>query len=168
MFDWFRKPKTDPRFPPAEDNYDRAVFGDIERVGWSVLQINPEDPETEIPFSYSLGLFHSYRHPEIILLGLPHEVAGTIINGIGVTVASGERIEPNRFYDDFTNTGNVFKVVDPRHYPEYCGYALWFYHGDDFPVLQCVWPLKSGQYPWDEDYPPEGAEFQPLLAAAEG
>lgn len=67
------------------------------------------------------------------------------------------------FHDDYTNTGNYFKTVDPKHYEEYCGYARWLYRGSNFPMLQCVWPLKSGHYPWDPEYPAEGAQIQPLL-----
>jgi hypothetical protein len=29
------------------------------------------------------------------------------------------------------------------------GYALWFYCGMGFPVLQVVWPDRSGHFPWD-------------------
>jgi len=43
----------------------------------------------------------------------------------------------------------VFKKVDPRYYKEYVGYAGWLHGGADFPMLQCVWPLKSGLFPWD-------------------
>lgn len=163
MLNWFRKQKTDPRLPAPEDEHDRRVLGDIKRVGWSVLNIEPDDPTTEFAYSFSVGMYHTHGHPEIIVVGLPHEVAGTIINTIGAFVILGNRIEPDRHYDDFTNAGNVFKVVHPRHYEAYCGYARWLYRNDDFPMLQMVWPLKSGHYPWDDGYPSEGAAIQPLL-----
>lgn len=163
MFDWLRQPKLDPRLPAPEDEYDRAVLGDVARVGWSVIQINPDDPENEPPYSFSVGLFHTHKHPEIILMGLPHPIAGAIINSIADMVKMGARLDVDRVYDDFTNAGNVFKTVDPRYYEQYVGYALWLYRSHNFPMLQCVWPLKSGLYPWDEGYPPEGAEIQPYL-----
>jgi hypothetical protein len=43
----------------------------------------------------------------------------------------------------------------------------WKLPSPQFPMLQCVWPLKSGLYPWDGDYSPEGAEFQPYLGLRE-
>jgi hypothetical protein len=163
MFDFFRKPKpeTNPRLPEAKDEYDRAILGDIKRVGWSVIQINEE--ETAPPYSFSLGIFHTHKHPEIILLGLQHPVAGTIINNIGGLILLGKTIEPDKKYDDFTNSGVIFKTVNPAHYEQYVGYARWLYRGSNFPMMQCVWPLKSGHYPWDAGYPPEGARIQPLL-----
>ena len=117
-------------------------------------------------YSFSVGLFHTHGHPEIILLGLSHEVAGAIINEIGDAVASGQRIEPGRTYDDLASAPMAFVAADPTHYAGYVGYALWLYGGPEFPMLQCVWPLKSGHFPWDEGYDKEGAVIQPLLGPA--
>jgi hypothetical protein len=167
MFDWLKRQKATPagaaRLPAPKDDYDRAILGDIARVGWSVIQINPDDPRSQPPYSFSVGLYHTHGHPEVILLGLNHAVAGSIINNIGGLVMLGRKIEPDRRYDDFTNAGTVFKVVDSRFYEKYVGYARWLYGGSNFPMLQCVWPLKSGLYPWDHGYPPEGAHVQPFL-----
>lgn len=160
VFNWFRKKKLDPRLPTPEDDYDRAVLADIARVGWSVICI--DDGPT--PYQFSLGLYHSHNHPEIIIFGLPRDTGGYIINQVGGMVLLGNTIEPDRYYDDYTNTGNYFKTVDPEYYGDYCGYCRWLYRGSDFPMYQCVWPLKTGEYPWDDGYPPEGAEIQPLLA----
>jgi hypothetical protein len=44
---------------------------------------------------------------------------------------------------------------------EFFGYARWFYEGDSFPMLQCVWPDGNHNYPWDAEY---GAQTQPVLA----
>lgn len=159
MFNWLRKDKGDQTLPAAEDDSDRSILGDIKRVGWSVICIN----DVPTPYQFSVGLFHSHKHPELIIFGLRQEVGGYIINQVGASIAKGTKIEPDRFYDDYTNTGNYFKTVDPKHYDEYCGYARWLYRGSNFPMLQCVWPLKSGHYPWDPEYPAEGAQIQPLL-----
>jgi hypothetical protein len=158
--------KQQPQLPAPTDDHDRAILGDIARVGWSVIQIDPDNPQTQPPYSFSLGLYHTHHHPEIILLGLPHPVAGKIINHIGGVIKLGAKIEPDRPYTDFTSAPTIFKAVDPRHYPEYAGYARWLYRGSNFPMLQCVWPLKSGLYPWDPGYPPEGARFQPFLGTS--
>lgn len=163
MFSWKRKRKIDPSLPAPEDDYDRAILDDITRVGWSVLQINAEDGEHEPDFAFSAGLFHTHKHPEIIIVGLPHEVSGEIINTIGAYVLLGNKIETDVVTEDFIGVGSVFKTVDPRHYEAYVGYARWLYGGSNFPLLQCVWPLKSGHYPWDPGYPPEGASRQPYL-----
>jgi hypothetical protein len=152
------------KLPDAQDDYDRAVLGDIERIGWSVIQIEPDNPGEPGPvYSFSVGLFHTHDHPEIILLGLKHAVAGEIINNIGGLVLLGQRMEPGRPYTDLATVPLVFVEGDPAHYRRYVGYALWLYDGPDFPVLQCVWPLKSGHFPWDKGYDKRGAKIQPFL-----
>ena len=155
---------TEKSLPPPEDDYDRAVLGDIQRVGWSVIQIEPDKEKPGPVYSFSVGLFHTHGHPEIILLGLSHAVAGQIINTIGALAAAGLRVEPGRTYDAFASVPLAFVEVDPAHYRAYVGYALWLYGGPNFPMLQCVWPLKSGHFPWDEGYDQRGAAIQPLLA----
>ena len=172
MFNFFKKDKAPSgpsgQLPTPKDDYDRAILGDIARVGWSVIQINPDDPNDKSTplYSFSVGLYHTHRHPEIILLGLPHAVAGAIINNIGGMIMLGQKIEPGRQYEQFSSAPTVFKEVDRKFYRQYVGYAGWLYRGSDFPMLQCVWPLKSGLYPWDQGYPPQGAEFQPYLGKA--
>lgn len=156
------------KLPAPEDERDVAILGDIDRVGWSVIQIEPDDKDDPgPPYSFSVGIFHTHGHPEIILLGLPHNVAGQIINDIGDLIASGQKIEAHRTYDDLASVPLAFVPVDPAYYKEYVGYALWLYRGPSFPMLQCVWPLKSGHFPWDAGYDKAGAAIQPLLSRAE-
>jgi hypothetical protein len=155
---------VEKQLPEAQDDYDRAVLDDIRRIGWSVIQINPDSPDDPGPlYSFSVGLFHTHDHPEIILLGLKHAVAGQIINDIGGLVLLGQRFESGRAYDGLASVPLMFVEVDPAHYRQYVGYALWLYGGPRFPMLQCVWPLKSGHFPWDEGYDRRGATIQPFL-----
>jgi Domain of unknown function (DUF4262) len=103
-----------------------------------------------------LGLFYrprySFRHPEVILLGLPLQSCMSVLNVIGTEVKEGKRYEPGTDYSDILQEPYkcTFREVHPTHYRNYVGYALWFYENDAFPLLQCFWPDKAGRYPWDE------------------
>jgi hypothetical protein len=55
-------------------------------------------------------------------------------------------------------------VRDPASYREHVGYARWFYRGDEFPLLQLVWPDKAGRFPGEPGANPALARQQPLLA----
>jgi len=44
------------------------------------------------------------------------------------------------------------------------GYARRFYEGDNFKLLQCVYPTKKNIYPWQDDWPEEISNLQPVLA----
>jgi hypothetical protein len=63
---------------------------DITTYGWIVMDVAANaspDPE----FAYSIALFQTYRHPEIIVVGLRRDVGLRIINDVGRAVRDGRR-----------------------------------------------------------------------------
>jgi hypothetical protein len=60
-----------------------------------------------------------------------------------------------------------FRAMEKKHYREYLGFARWFYDGDEFPVLQCVWPDKGHRYPWHPEASEPFRKRQPVLYDAE-
>jgi hypothetical protein len=155
---------SERELPVPEDDRDRKLLADIARVGWAVLAIQQDG---EGPgYAFSVGLFHTLGHPEIVLMGLPPQTAMQLINSMGEAVRNGQRFEANRRYDQLAKGFPLaFVTVGTQHYRPYLGYARWFYRGSDFPVLQCVWPDKAGHFPWEPDFDGRFVEVQPLLGA---
>jgi hypothetical protein len=151
------------KLPTPESDGDRKMLSDIARVGWAVVGIMEDD---EGPgFAFSVGLFHTHGHPEILLIGLPWEVAYRLVNDIGTAIRGGERFEAGRRYDGLAEGyPTAFEPVARDHYREYLGTASWFYQGWDFPVLQCVWPDKAGVFPWETGYDVRFQRAQPMLS----
>jgi hypothetical protein len=150
--------------PEPEDESDRKLLADIERVGWALISIMED--EQGPGFTYSVGLFHTLGQPEIVLMGLPIDVAQSLINDMGEAIRGGRRFEAGKQYDDIAaGFPLAFVGVGEQHYREYLGYARWFYHGSDFPVLQCVWPDKAGRFPWEPEYDGRYLDVQPLLGS---
>jgi hypothetical protein len=154
---WQRSPAI------SEEDRDRKLLSDIEEIGWHDIMI-PEDDDGP-PFTYSIGLFRTFDHPEIIILGLDLDLMHQMINLIG------EEIRQDRRFADGESVSGIlegYKVrflhVVRRHYPEHFGYAHWYYKGDDFPALQCLWPDRQGRFPTDAGYPEPLRARQPLLA----
>jgi hypothetical protein len=153
---WQRAPAV------TEEDRERKLVSDIEEVGWHVIMI-PEDDEGP-SLAYSIGLFHNFAHPEIIIFGLDLDLMHRLINLIGEEVREGRR-----FADGQDATGVLegydvrFVAVAHRHYPEHFGCARWYYNGDDFPALQCLWPDRQGRFPTDTGYPEPLRARQPLL-----
>jgi len=144
------------------NNEDQQLFEDIEKYGLHVLHILAE--EDYPPFSYSVGLYKTYNHPEIIVVGLKQELAHIIINNIAEDIKNGIK------YDSFSWSDNIlehhkclFIPVDKLNYKEYVGYDRWYYKGDDFPLLQCIYPTTKGIYPWEDTWPDSIKKLQPLL-----
>ncbi len=142
---------------------DRKVLEDIEHHGWHVVIVREDDMGPG--FAFSIGLYHSFGHPEIIMLGLPGKTMHALINLMGEEVRDGKVYEGGGRYAGLIEGFDCFMLrMDRSLYHEYLGYALWFYKDREFPVLQCVWPDRSGNFPWNEDYAGKLRSQQPLLS----
>src|SRR5947209_6853734 len=108
--------------PAARDDQDRKLLADIEQFGWHVICIEQDD---EGPgFAYSIGLYGTFGHPEILVIGLDPQVMFGMVNGVGEGIWAGKRFEHLDESGDVLDGFNVaFRRVEPRHYKEYLGYA---------------------------------------------
>ncbi len=131
--------------PVPQSDHDRKLLANIKRVGWAVMGIleSKEGPT----FSFSIGLYRRFKHPEVIVVGLPIELCHSVINTIGTNVEKGGRFEPGELYEGYLEGYSLAcEEVERVNYKEYLGTAGWFYQGWDFPTLQMVWPDRSGAY----------------------
>ena len=145
-----------------ESPEDEKVFSNIEEFGCHVVNIL--EGKNNPPFAFSVGLYHRFQHPEILIIGLTHDLMHPIINLIKDEIAEGKKFVPEQMYQGFLEGFDVtFRNVDTAHYKEYLGTALWFYQSYDFPTLQCIWPTTKGYFPWDKDYPEDLMEWQRLF-----
>jgi hypothetical protein len=87
------------------------------------------------------------------------------VNVIGIDIQNGMKFHPDRVYEGILQKPHrvCFKEVEPTHYRDHVGYALWFYEADPFPLMQCFWSDELGRFPWDQDCSPYCREWQPLL-----
>src|SRR5580693_6146755 len=117
--------RDDDGFDPG----DRKLLDDIDSHGWHVLGVieNPVGP----PFAYSVGIYHTLKHPEIVVVGMDIKLMHLMINEVGAWVKKGIRIDLDRTYSGLLEGYDcVFRPVAQRFYREYFGYALWFYRDD--------------------------------------
>jgi hypothetical protein len=137
----------------AMKNTTRAeLTANIKKHRWLVFNIMGGS-ETEPAFSYTVGLFETFGHPEVVISGLPNDVALAILNDIGSDVAKGLVRVPEVLYDDILEGYPcMFKTVPSSMYDDYFGRALVFYEGTGFPVLQCLWPDALKRFPGDFGY----------------
>lgn len=151
--------------PHADDDYDRRLLADVTTIGWHHVHVQSDGKEPA--FAFSLGFFANYGRPEIIVFGLPAKTANEFLNIVAIKVAGGqEELVPFKAYENIAEDSRIaFIPVARRYYPAYLGYAGWFYQSirADFPLLQMVWPDRSGVLPWESGYDLGLASAQPLL-----
>jgi hypothetical protein len=144
------------------DSRERRIVQNVEDYGCHVAFIREN---AGLPgFAYSIGLYHNFRHPEIILFGLETEVMTRTINQLTQQIRSG------KMYDAGFDYPEVLDGLECRfHYVQnhwqllFASIARWFYEADDVPFLQCVWPDQRKKYPWSAYYRPDRLPEQPWL-----
>lgn len=134
----------------------------IEQFGLSVIHVSED--EIGPAFSYSVGLFQTYQHPEIIMFGLPQESMQIIINNFAYEIESGTTYRPDELYGDILPDYDcILKMVPSEWYDDYVGQAQRFYQGSSFQLLQCVWPDLNHKFPWQPGFNANWRNRQPLL-----
>ena len=154
--------------PTPEDESETKAIADIHQHGVHIL--NVFDPEGRDPkFNYSVGLWHSYKHPEILLYGLDADISTQLINDIAAKCRNGDPLPTHGVVSpEYVQSFDVqFVEVPKSEYKEHFGWARWLYQGDEFPVLQMVFPDKNGNWPWSDDASDAFKWFQPVLGKLE-
>ena len=79
---------------------DAEVLDDIKIYGWHFVQAFATENEQGPNWAFSIGLFHSFGHPEIIVFRLSLENCMGVVNEIGRQVRAGNQYQIGREYSD--------------------------------------------------------------------
>jgi hypothetical protein len=142
---------------------DRKMIADVREHGVHVVHVF--DPEGKDPeFSYTLGLWHTYRHPEVLIFGLKRELRHTLLNNLKFAISNGRSFTDGLSANDAL-AGYIcyFQELSKEYLHKYLGRDCWFYDGDDFSAVQMLWPTVDGVYPWDEGASEYLQQLQPVL-----
>lgn len=150
-----RKPK-----PGAKAAFEAKIEANIARTGLSIIMTGMEVPEGMITLVYSVGLVDS-GFPEIVVFGLPHEVAWTYIEGAHMLLKNGT-LKTDEPIDGFGDLPVVFKRVLPEKAPDHLRIAC-SRAGKAVPALQIVWADPAGNFPWQPDHDKAFSPMQPLI-----
>lgn len=119
----------------------------VESPGWSV-QLVPAG-EDEPAFAYTIGLFHSFDQPELLIVGLELELMQVLLNSLAQRMKEGELFSAGTRVEGVIVGAPVRlrAVRGKKTFRESLGYARWFYGKKTFPVLQVLWPDRRGRFP---------------------
>ncbi|MFI6761528.1 DUF4262 domain-containing protein [Micromonospora sp. NPDC050417] len=130
----------------ASAGRDDKVLATIQEHGWSALRV-----EGGIGFAYTVGLWHSFRRPEIVMFGLDGE---NMQHWLNACVALGREQgwpEPGEPFEGvLEGFPTQLRPVHDSWRNALFGTAHRFYDGFAVPVLQLVWPDRDGRWPWAE------------------
>ena len=147
---------------PDLDPRKRRVLENVDEHGCHIAFIREFDGLP--PFAYSVGLYHNFRHPEIIISGLPIDVMTRALNDLAENIRAGKMYDAGFDYPELVaGAACRFHLVHTHWEMLFMDVAGWFYETHDFPVLQCLWSDKQRNYPWSALYRDEGPWAQPWL-----
>lgn len=145
------------------DPAEQAIVEAVKEHGWFVALF--EATETEPSFGYTIGLWKTFKHPEIVIFGLDTTTMHTTLNAVGERIRNGEQMQiilPDP--DVFEGRNARFVNVPETYIQDYFGYGMWFNDYKPFSVLQLAWPDRKGLFPWEEGSDPVVKSAQPILS----
>ncbi|MCR9244955.1 MAG: DUF4262 domain-containing protein [bacterium] len=151
---------------PSHDESEARALADVSEFGVHIVHILAD--EDGPAFSYTVGLHEKHEQPEVLVFGLPHEVAHELLNDLADLVAGGRRFAPGDRSEDLIEGYPVqFLAVTRPEMPHLLAMADWVYEGSPFAALQMVYPDKMGRWPWDEGCQQGFRDGQPLFGDRE-
>ena len=136
-----------------------STINHIEKFGCSVLYI---EGDSSSRFSYTVGVFDTSGHPELITVGLIEKTAHIALNAAEKLLRSGVDLTQGRYRMLVGEVECRFAPVDPKWLHHVMGRADWYYTGEAVPVLQLIYPDHENRFQEEEGF----AEYfrQPMLA----
>jgi hypothetical protein len=155
-----RDPTKTAGLPPAEVEF----LTGIDQCSWAVTKVVPPEGEPGYRFAYTTGLFFRFRHPELLIYGLPAESMLQTLNTLGNQIRLGKSYGVGIAYKDiFEDRRCQFQPVDNMFYKDRLAASNWFYEGMKYPTLQCYWPDQANRFPWETGCDATVAASQPIL-----
>nr|WP_256871665.1 DUF4262 domain-containing protein [Paenarthrobacter nitroguajacolicus] len=127
----------------------------IDKHGWAVRHVGAGH---EAAFSYTVGLT-AVGHPEIVMEGLPFEVAQAFLNLMGEEVKAGRRFTPGSITTDLTDSPAPIAFISVENITGLTAVAEVY---GEVNALQAIWSDSTGRLPWESSYR-NSADAQPLL-----
>ena len=161
--------------PQATNESEAKAISDIETYGWHCVLVadeyHPHHAEAnaalgphevyDAAFAYTVGLWRTYGHPELILVGRWRHAHG-YLSVLAEMIGEGRRFDPGDATDEVLDGYDVrFGPVSEERRLELLTWSDWANRREPFEALQVVLPDREGRWPDDPDY----TGFpQPLLA----
>lgn len=158
----FATPRTQKLRAQSLSPTDDRTVGHIEEFGCSVISV--QRTNCGLGWSYTIGIFDTCGKPEILTVGLLPKTAHHALNEAANLLRSGVDLTQGRHSGIVGEVDCEFSLVDSKWVAQLMGWAVWYYEGADFPVLQAIYPDLENRFPGDEGF--DGAFEQPLLQPA--
>lgn len=130
---------------------DTGLADDVRGTGWCAMRL----PVAGVSIAYTIGLWHTFRRPELVMIGLDGRQMQKCLNAC-VRLGRDQGWPP--LDEPFSGVFGGYAAQLRQVHDEWLdpvfgmsGTLTGFYGGEQVPVQQLVWPDRDGRWPWDED-----------------
>lgn len=138
----------------CEDLFEQRLVTEISEKSFSVVH----QPGS----CYTVGLWKSHQHPELIVFGLPAERGQRLLEQAVAHLPLELNQETTQLTDEYCLRPSAVKR---EHHREFLSYNRWFYRGDHFQAWQLTWPDPDHRFPEDPQHPERFRQLQPSLSS---
>jgi hypothetical protein len=133
-----------------------ATVDTVRRHGWVSLWV-----AGSMDFAYTVGLWHTFGEPEVVMFGLEGEGMQVWLNTcVELGRDKGWPAVDEPFHGVIDGFETKLRDVHPSWHPALFGAAVAFYRGTAVPVRQLIWPDRNGLWPWDDNATPSSRNRQ--------
>jgi hypothetical protein len=138
---------------------DERTIGRVEKFGCEVIHVRGDSAGPG--WSYTVGVYDTCGKPEVVTVGLTEDTAHFLLNEAASRLRVGDKLTDGRHRDLIGDVECEFRPVDPKWFKPLFGWAIWYYGGTKFRVLQAVYPDLENRFPGESGF--DEAFQQPLL-----
>lgn len=167
-----RRKAVDPNYGKVSNTYKKPPYAQLQLMsnvergiqdpGWQNIAVGSDSINPG--FVYTVGLKHSFSHPELVTVGITPKSASIVFNLVGEFIKDGNKIQVDQIYTQFGRVPMIFKEIKSQYKEHYFGTAIAYYGSvDAFEALQMVWSDEEGTFPWEDSCDIQVKYIQPTL-----
>lgn len=140
----------------------REILEDVRDHGLHVVYVPATDDAPE--YAFTIGLWHAFEQPEVVVFGMPEEVAVELLETVADEVEDGRRFGGGERHEGLLVEYPVrFLELGGATIDERCALMRWAYEGAEVPAVQLAWPDRQGRWPWTPGVQKAFVEVQPVF-----
>lgn len=134
---------------PSQEVILHGVSESVRRYGWHCVGVFDDATAQTPPFSYTIGLHKTWKHPELLIVGLPPEGGHHVITGAVEQISDYRR----HYHDGERVPGLLSEGFDVLFQKVHLAYATLSFGVSDtwyrasVPRLQMLWPDTQNRLP---------------------
>ena len=127
----------------------QIIANNVLSRGYHLINVLGDTRKEQPTVTYSVGLFHNFQHPEIVMFGVPKELSNVVLDTLikNWVIEQKQKFMAGETYRGLTNRPAEFTIIPQNLVDTHLTGCRWFYSNREFPVLECIWGIKSAILP---------------------